>query len=78
MLAVGSALMVTEAVVVFEQPLPSVTEYVTVYVAGVLVTRLISPVLALMFKPAVELNVPPEVPVSVTEAVPVAQYGLPA
>jgi hypothetical protein len=37
------------------------TVYVTVYVPAVLDPRLITPVEALMLKPAVELNVPPGV-----------------
>ena len=77
MVAVGSALIVTEVVVVLLQ-VPLVNVYVTVYVPGVDVARLIVPLAALIIKPAVELYVPPACPVCVTVAVPVAQYGLPA
>ena len=54
------------------------TEYVTVYVPGVLPARLITPVEALMDKPAGALKVPPVVkPGAVVGAgfVPLAQTG---
>ena len=52
--------------------------YVTVYVPGVLVAKLISPAGPLKFSPAVDEYVPPAVPVRVTVVVPVAQNGPPA
>ena len=76
MVAVGRAVIVIEAVVVLLH-VPLVKLYVTVYVPGVLATRSISPVAALMTSPAGEVYVPPVVPVCVTVAVPVAQYGEP-
>ncbi len=64
MLALGAAVIVT--VVVFitaEQPPAAAIVYVTVYVPAVLVLGVITPVLALILKPAVEEYVPPVVPV---------------
>jgi hypothetical protein len=69
--ATESALMVIVAVVLkAAQPPLAAIEYVTVYVPGVLVFRLISPVEALITRPAVELYAPPEEPVLVTVANP--------
>src|SRR5450755_838952 len=74
MVAVGSAFIVMEAVVVLLQvPLPN--EYVIVNVPGVLVAKLIAPVAALITTPAGAVYVPPACPVCVTVAFPVAQYG---
>ena len=64
-------------VVMLLQP-PLVKLYVIVYVPGVLATRSMSPVAALITTPAGAVYVPPAVPVCVTVAVPVAQYGLAA
>src|SRR5579863_10452818 len=74
--ATGNAVIVIEAVVVLLHA-PAVKLYVIVYVPGVLATRSISPVAALITTPAGAVYVPPAVPVCVTVAVPVAQYGLP-
>src|SRR5258707_5188708 len=63
-------------VVVLLHP-PLVKLYVIVYVPGVLATRSISPVAALITTPDGAVYVPPAVPVCVTVAVPVAQYGDP-
>jgi hypothetical protein len=52
------------------------TVYVTVYVPGVLVPRLIEPVVGLIVSPTVELKVPPVAPVISGSAVPpLTQYG---
>src|ERR1700730_10193985 len=77
MVATGNAVIVIDAVVVLLHP-PLVKLYVIVYVPGVLATRSISPVTALITTPAGPEYVPPAVPARVTVAVPVAQYGLPA
>src|SRR5579863_7258892 len=74
--ATGNAVIVIEAVAVLLHA-PAVKPYVIVYVPGVLATRSISPVAALITTPAGAVYVPPAVPVCVTVAVPVAQYGLP-
>jgi hypothetical protein len=70
--AVGSAVMVTLVVAVTEaQPPAASVEYVTLYVPGVLVLGLISPVEVLMLNPAGAENVPPvyaAVPLRVTGA----------
>lgn len=67
MVAVGTARMVTDVVVVNdEQPPDAAMVYVTVYVPGVLADGVIAPVVALMLKPIVDENVPPDVPVNVT------------
>src|SRR5580698_6258289 len=76
MVATGSAVIVMDAVVVLLHA-PLVKLYVIVYVPGVLATRSISPVAALITTPAGPEYVPPAVPVCVTVAVPVAQYGDP-
>ena len=62
----------TEAVVLkAAQPPPAAMLYVTVYVPGVLVPKVIAPVLELSDKPeGVALYVPPVLPVRVTFAVP--------
>src|SRR5579863_847002 len=74
--ATGNAVIVIEAVAVLLHA-PAVKLYVIVYVPGVLATRSISPVAALITTPAGAVYVPPAVPVWVTVAVPVAQYGDP-
>ena len=65
MLALGAAVMVTLAVVLTaEQPPDAAIVYVTVQIPAVLVLGVISPVLALILKPAgLALYVPPVVPV---------------
>jgi hypothetical protein len=83
MLAVGSAVTVTLVVAVTAaQPAAASVEYVMVYVPGVLMLGLISPVDALMLNPAGAENVPPvyaAVPLRVTGAeVAEVQYGVPA
>ena len=63
-LAFGAAVIVTVVVVLTaEQPPDAAIVQVTVQVPAVLVLGVISPVLALMLKPAVEEYVPPVVPV---------------
>jgi hypothetical protein len=54
MVAVGNAVIVKDAVAVLLHP-PLVKLYVIVYVPGVLATRSISPVAALIVNPAVEV-----------------------
>ena len=67
MVAVGTAVIVTEVVAVtIPQPPVAAIVYVTVYVPAVLVLGVIAPVELLMDSPAVEEKVPPVVPVSVT------------
>jgi len=67
MVADGRVVMVTDVVVVTRaQPPAAAIEYVTVYVLAVDAEGVISPVVALIDKPAVEENVPPVEPVMVT------------
>ena len=66
----------TTVVVVLEQP-ALVKLYVTVWLPLVLAAKLITPVEALILKPASEVNVPPDAPDTVTAAVPVGQNGPP-
>ena len=66
----------TTVVVVLEQP-TFVKLYVTVWLPLVLAAKLITPVEALILKPASEVNVPPDSPDTNTEAVPVGQNGPP-
>ena len=69
--ATGAAVMITDAVVVTaEQPPVAASVYVTVYVPGVLVFGVITPVLELMLKPVgLALYVPLAVPTRVTDCV---------
>jgi len=63
MVADGRVVMVTDVVVVTRaQPPAAAIEYVTVYVLAVDAEGVISPVVALIDKPAVEENVPPVEP----------------
>ena len=63
---VNAAPIFTVAVAVIAGQLPTAAKvYVTVYVPAVLVEGVISPVLELIVKPAVEEKVPPVVPVMV-------------
>ena len=80
MVAVGAAVIVILVVTGTDAHPPEAgIVYVTVYVPAVDVPKLISPVVALIDKPAVEEYVPPVDPVSVTDAVPpFEQYGEPA
>ena len=67
MVADGRVVMVTDVVVVTRaQPPAAAIEYVTVYVLAVDAEGVISPVVALIDKPAVEENVPPVEPMMVT------------
>ena len=81
MLALGTAVIVTLAVVITaEQPSAAAFVYVTVQVPSVLELGVIAPVLVSMLKPRVEEYVPPVVPVCVTDSalVIVLQNGEPA
>jgi hypothetical protein len=80
MVAEGAEVIVTPVVVLnAAQPPAAGTLYVTVYEPGVLVDGVMSPLAALIERPAAEEKVPPAVPTSVTlcGADTVLQNGVP-